>query len=58
MHVTVWAWTVLPYLFARDVGSSKVMDHRTSVKVSLAPLPGHKGSEHLGFSSWITASGN
>lgn len=58
MHVTVWVWTVLPYLDARDVGSSKVMDHTTNVKVSLTPLPRHKGREHLGFSSWITVSGN
>lgn len=58
MHVTVWLWTVLSCLDARDVGSSKVMDHTTNVKVSLTPLPRHEGSEHLGFSSWMTVSGN
>lgn len=58
MHVTIWIWSVLPYLDARDVVSSKVMHHRANIKLSLTPLPRHEGCEHLGFSSWITVSGN
>lgn len=53
MEVAVWTRTGLSNLDARDVGSSKARD---KTKVSWTPLP--KGSKHLGFSSWITASGN
>lgn len=53
MEGTVWRWTGLSCLDARDAGSSNARDN---IKVSWTPLP--KGSEHLGFGSWITASGN